>query len=183
MGRVSRAQAEEHRRQVVEAASRLFRERGVQAVGLGELMGEVGLTHGGFYRQFASKDALVAEAVAQAFAEETSYGDAGGRPAGPEGARRDLLDAYLSPAHRDDAGSGCPVAGFGADMARDEAAAAAREPYAEGVRRFARQVSADGGEDLAAVCTMVGALLLARATAGTELSDEILRAARTALDG
>lgn len=69
MGRVSQAQAQENRRQVVAAAARLFRERGVQAVSVADLMAEVGLTHGGFYRQFTSKEALLTEATVLAFAD------------------------------------------------------------------------------------------------------------------
>ncbi|MFD0522672.1 TetR/AcrR family transcriptional regulator [Paractinoplanes durhamensis] len=69
MGRVSQAQAQENRKRIVETAARLFRERGVAGVSVADVMAEVGLTHGGFYKQFASKEALVAEAVGQAFDE------------------------------------------------------------------------------------------------------------------
>ena len=166
MGRVSQAQALENRRHVVETAARLFRERGVQGVSVTDLMAEAGLTHGGFYKQFASKDALVGEAVAEAF---------GAVDADPAG----FVDRYLSPAHRDDPGGGCPAAGFGTDVAHEPPDSTAREAYAKGIAGYADLF--DG--DLAAVSMLVGAIILARATVGTELSDQILTAARDALPG
>jgi TetR/AcrR family transcriptional repressor of nem operon len=165
---------------VVAAAIRLFRERGVQAVSVADVMAAAGLTHGGFYRHFASKEALLAEAIAQAFAErDTMLGELDER--GHDQARRDFLDGYLSAAHRDDPGGGCPTAGFGADVARDGDDGVARAAYAKGVESYGRWWDGAGGEDLAAVSTLVGALFLARATAGTPVSDRILEAARAAL--
>src|ERR1700754_5116788 len=100
MGRVSQAQAQENRRKVVHTAARLFRERGIDGVSVADVMAAAGLTHGGFYRQFASKEALVAEAVAQAFAEQAE------RLTGYDNRAAFVAD-YLSPAHRDDPGPGC----------------------------------------------------------------------------
>ncbi|PRY33261.1 TetR/AcrR family transcriptional regulator [Pseudosporangium ferrugineum] len=184
MARVSQAQAQENRDRVVRTAARLFRERGVQAVSVADLMAEAGLTHGGFYKQFASKEALVAEATGRAF------GDQGARlathdhdhPGDRAAARNALLETYLSPAHRDDPGTGCPAAALGPDIGREDPQGPAREPYAHGVEQFARWMAReDGGEDLAAIATMVGAVMLARATKGTPLSERILEAAREAL--
>src|SRR3954468_13217471 len=110
MGRVSQAQAQENRKRIVETAARMFRERGIAGVSVADVMAEVGLTHGGFYKQFASKDALVDEAVGLAFTEQA------GRLAGfaeHDGGRSAFLDTYLSTDHRDDPGHGCPSAGFG----------------------------------------------------------------------
>jgi TetR/AcrR family transcriptional repressor of nem operon len=185
MGRVSQAQAEQNRQHVVDAAARLFRERGVQGVSVADLMAEAGLTHGGFYRRFASKEALVAEATGRAFDELGARltGLDEGQPGDHPAARKALVDYYLSAGHRDDAGDGCPAAGLSVDVAREGAGSPAREPYADGVEAFARWMATDGGEDLAAVSTLVGALLLARATRGTELSDRILAASRAALEG
>jgi TetR/AcrR family transcriptional repressor of nem operon len=188
VGRVSRAQAQEHREQVVAAASRLFRERGVQGVSVADLMAEVGLTHGGFYRQFASKQALLAEATTLAFTELGAQfeGHDAAHPEDHAAARQDLVDYYLSADHRDDPGHGCPTAGFGPDLGREDDTCEARTPYSEGVTAFARWMSDDpesgeDEEDLATVCTLVGAIILARATAGTDVSDDILRSARAAL--
>jgi TetR/AcrR family transcriptional repressor of nem operon len=145
------------------------------------------LTHGGFYKQFASKGALVAEAVGAAFTDRAAWLRSLTEAAGDD-ARRDFVDNYLSAAHRDDPGGGCPAAGLGVDVAREPDDSAAREAYAEGVRAYARWLHSPaapegeaGDADLAAVSTLVGAMVLARATAGTELSDQILAAARTAL--
>ncbi|MEV8503993.1 TetR family transcriptional regulator [Actinoplanes sp. NPDC051475] len=184
MARVSQAQAQENRERVVRTAARLFREHGVQGVSVADLMGAAGLTHGGFYKQFASKEALVAEAAGRAFTEHGSrLAGLAERHAGDhDAARHELLDRYLSAEHRDDAGTGCPATGFGPDMAREDPASPAREAYACGIEEFARWMAGrDGEEDLAAVATMVGALLLARATAGTPVSDRVLAAARDAL--
>ncbi|GGV49182.1 TetR family transcriptional regulator [Kitasatospora herbaricolor] len=181
MGRVSQAQAQENRARVVATASRLFREQGT-GVSVADLMQAAGLTQGGFYKQFASKEALVEEAAAHAFTELAALRteelrEHDGRP---RAARQGLIDQYLSPRHRDDAGSGCPAAALAADMARDPGQAA-RDTYTEGVREFAGWLADDPEDGLARLATLVGGLLLARATEGSELSDEILRAAHAAL--
>jgi TetR/AcrR family transcriptional repressor of nem operon len=187
MGRVSQAQAEENRQRVVETASRLFRERGTQ-VSVADLMKEAGLTHGGFYKQFASKEALVDEATAHAFAELTRrYQDGLAQHAGQRNvAQRALLDAYLSVEHRDSAADGCPAAALVTDMARagadpDRAGGEARRVYAQGVADLADWLATDDQDGTTRLCTMLGALVLARATKGSPLSEEILAAAHAAL--
>ncbi len=171
MGRVSQAQARENRERIVATAARLFRERGIAGVSVADVSAAAGLTHGGFYKQFESKEALVTEAIAYAFAEQASRLEAD--PA--------LLDGYLTVDHRDAPGVGCPTAGFAGDVARAAGGEAARQSYADGIAAYARRLGTDGEPDLAAVSTMVGALILSRATAGTELSEQILAAAKTAL--
>ncbi|WP_081238956.1 TetR/AcrR family transcriptional regulator [Streptomyces viridosporus] len=194
MGRVSQAQAEENRRRVVETASRLFREQGTH-VSVADLMKAAGLTHGGFYKQFASKEALIDEATAHAFGELVRRRDAGPgqRAGGRDDARRALVDTYLSVEHRDGAADGCPVAALATDMARGHADLEARRVYAEGVRGFAEWLGdedaagaeeAAGAEDqdgIVRLCTLFGALVLARATKDFPISEEILAAARAAL--
>ncbi|WP_030381099.1 MULTISPECIES: TetR/AcrR family transcriptional regulator [unclassified Streptomyces] len=185
MGRVSQAQARENRQRVVETASRLFREQGVH-VSVADLMKAAGLTHGGFYKQFASKEALVDEATTLAFEElARTYArgpvDESTRPGPDESARRDLIDAYLSVRHRDNAADGCPVAGLATDMARTDDSREAHRVYAEGVRGFADALATDEEDGLVRMCTMIGALTLARATKDSPLSEEILTAARRAL--
>jgi TetR/AcrR family transcriptional repressor of nem operon len=183
MGRVSQAQAQENRARVVAAAARLFREQGTD-VSVADVMKAVGLTHGGFYKQFASKEALVEEATALAFTEQRELrakqdeAHDGQRDAAQQG----LIDWYLSAEHRDCPADGCPSAGLAVDMARDENDAAARKTYAEGVGEFADWLAVDGEDDgLVRLSTMVGALLLARATRGTALSEDFLDAAHKAL--
>lgn len=194
MGRVSQQQAEENRRRVVETAARLFREKGTH-LSVADLMKASGLTHGGFYKQFASKDALIDEATAHAFAELTQLHAAGlERHAGQrDEARQALIDNYLSVEHRDNPADGCPAAALAADMAREPADSEARRVYTEGVGDFAAALAdqradeeadeeADNDADgLVRLSTMLGALVLSRATKGSHLSEEILDSARAAL--
>jgi TetR/AcrR family transcriptional repressor of nem operon len=182
MSRVSQAQAIENRRRAVAAASQLFRERGVNGISVADLMKSIGLTTGGFYKQFPSKEALVAEATQAAFGDldlllaqfDTAHAD-------HDTARGALVDFYLSAEHRDQPGTGCPTAGFAGDIAREPTTGQAREPYAAGVQDFAAWLSTDTDDGLATVATLVGAILLARATTGTELSERILESTRKAL--
>ncbi|MGW1619166.1 TetR/AcrR family transcriptional regulator [Streptomyces sp. NPDC002172] len=186
MGRVSQAQAQENRQRVVATASRMFREKGT-SVSVADLMKAAGLTHGGFYKQFASKEDLVDEAIAHAFAEQAAHSamafeedteDTGEH----EAARRTLIEDYLSVWHRDHPAEGCPVSGFAADLGREpEQAARAQQVYIGGVRNRAARLATGDDDGMAQLCTMVGALVLARATRGNPISEELLQAARTAL--
>lgn len=182
MGRVSKEQAQENRRRIVDTASRLFREQGTDGISVADLMKAAGLTHGGFYKHFDSKEALVDEATACAFDGVDALAAAGGVDGGtdPEAARRAFIDHYLSPGHRDDMAGGCPTAGLAVDMARGAAGSTARRTYAEGVAAFARRMATeeDGDDGLARLSTMVGALILARAVSGDPLSEKLLTAAR-----
>jgi TetR/AcrR family transcriptional repressor of nem operon len=185
--KVTRAQAEANRQAVVEAAGRLFREHGVKGVGLAELMGAAGLTHGGFYKQFKSKDDLVAEACGAALAEgplkwTRIVGDAGARREAPLAA---LVRHYLSPAHRDRIGEGCALAGLGPDAVRHDTNL--RRRFEDAVRAHAgvieRALPSSAGQDdaLATLSTMVGALLLARMVEDDAFSRQILDAASARL--
>src|ERR1700726_5321740 len=117
---VSREQAAENRRAIIAAATQLFRERGVDAVGLSELMKHAGFTQGGFYNHFESKEALVAEVLGSAIAEgNTKFVNIARAPVDESTtALRRYIDWYLSRAHRDDIDHGCPVAGFAGDAPR-----------------------------------------------------------------
>ncbi|MFD9125480.1 TetR/AcrR family transcriptional regulator [Kitasatospora sp. NPDC059571] len=183
MGRVSQAQAQENRRRVVATASRMFREKGT-TVSVADLMKAAGLTHGGFYKQFDSKEDLVDEAITHAFDEPGAHSPVRRPvpPTEPEATRQTLIDDYLSVWHRDHAGEGCPVSGFAADLGREpDQATRAHQVYANGVRNLAAQLATADDDGMAQFCTMVGALTLARATRGNPLSEELLQAARTAL--
>ncbi|MEU5071583.1 TetR/AcrR family transcriptional regulator [Streptomyces asoensis] len=182
MGRVSQEQARENRERVVRTASRLFREQGTH-ISVADLMKAAGLTHGGFYKQFASKEALIDEATTHAFGELAARHAA----AAEEGAggraevQRALIDAYLTAEHRDNAADGCPAAGLAQDMAREPGASEAHRAYAEGVGAFAEFLATEDEDGIVRLCTMLGALVLARATKDSPLSDEILATARAAL--
>ncbi|MEU9358766.1 TetR/AcrR family transcriptional regulator [Streptomyces sp. NPDC048301] len=182
MGRVSQAQAQANRRRVVETASRLFRERGTQ-VSVAELMKASGLTHGGFYKQFDSKEALIDEATGHAFDELGQRHREGlAQHAGHVGAaQRALIESYLSTGHRDGAADGCPAAALATDMARDHGTTEAHHAYTKGVSDFADWLTTEDQDGITRLCTMVGALALSRATKGSPLSEEILAAARDAL--
>ncbi|WP_019745978.1 TetR/AcrR family transcriptional regulator [Rhodococcus erythropolis] len=184
MGRVSQQQAEENRRRVVETAARLFREKGTH-LSVADLMKASGLTHGGFYKQFASKDALIDEATTHAFAELAQLHAAGlERHAGQrDEARQALIDNYLSVEHRDNPADGCPAAALAADMAREPADSEARRVYVEGVGDFAKALADEEHDGLVRLSTMIGALVLSRATKGSFLSEEVLVAAREELTG
>lgn len=194
--KVSRAQAEENRRTVVEAAGRLFREHGFKGVGLAELMSAAGLTHGGFYKQFKSKDELVLEACDRALIDGVDKwtriaGQAGtedAEGAGGGDALAALVHHYLSPAHRDRVGSGCALAGLGPDVVRHDPALRRRfgtaiETYAGILEQAMEAAHADAGDGgaLAALSTMVGALLLSRMVDDEALSNRILEAAQASL--
>lgn len=181
---VSRQQAAENRSAIVAAAERLFRMRGVDAVGLTELMKEAGFTQGGFYNHFKSKDALVAEVMEKAMQDRADSPNAGNLDA--------QVALYLSAAHRDNVEAGCPLSGFAGDAPR--LTDAARACYAHGLAtyldRLERMVATEGAtpaqtrrDAIAVFSEMVGALVLSRAIAGTDpaLADEILAAGRDTL--
>ncbi|QIZ00281.1 TetR/AcrR family transcriptional regulator [Streptomyces sp. S1D4-11] len=183
MGRVSQAQAQENRQRVVATASRMFREKGT-VVSVADLMKAAGLTHGGFYKQFASKEDLVDEAIVHAFEEPAAHSPVAieEHSGDHEAARRTLIEHYLSVWHRDHAGEGCPVSGFASDLGREpDQAARAQDIYVNGVRNRAARLATGDDDGMAQLCTMVGALVLARATRGNPISEELLQAARTAL--
>ncbi|WP_406010559.1 TetR/AcrR family transcriptional regulator [Streptomyces sp. NBC_00637] len=182
MGRVSQAQARENRERVVRTASRLFREQGTHT-SVADLMKASGLTHGGFYKHFASKEALIDEATAHAFGELAERRAAAGEQGAGEraAAQRALIDTYLSLEHRDNAAGGCPTAALAHDMARESGADEAHRVYTEGVGDFAEWMATDDENGITRLCTMVGALVLARATKDSPLSEEILAAAHAAL--
>ncbi|MFD9514089.1 TetR/AcrR family transcriptional regulator [Streptomyces mirabilis] len=183
MGRVSQAQAQENRQRVVATAARMFREKGT-AVSVADLMKAAGLTHGGFYKQFASKEDLIDEAITHAFGEQAAHSPVAieERAGDHEAARRTLIENYLSVWHRDHAGEGCPVSGFASDLGREpDQAVRAQDVYINGVRNRAARLATGDDDGMAQLCTMVGALVLARATRGNPISEELLQAARTAL--
>jgi TetR/AcrR family transcriptional repressor of nem operon len=189
--RLTKEQAEQNRRLIVETASRMFRLQGLENVAVADVMKESGFTHGGFYNHFKSKDDLATEAVASAFdhaaknlfknlLEDVASGN------DPQKALNAILADYLSPAHRDTSTGGCPAAAFPVDAARNgkdvqAAFAAGIESYLEifaarmdGDKREARQRA------VALLSGIVGAILLSRAVkeGQPKLSDELLSSAR-----
>ena len=179
--KVSRAEAAQNRERIIEVAARLFRERGFDGIGVAELMNFAGLTHGGFYGHFASKEDLMAQACARAL--EGSL-DALHQVAerGGGNALSAVASAYLSPAHRDRPGEGCALAALGAEAARH--GSPVRGAFTQGVHSLADRLTrllpgkskrAKRERALAIFASMVGALVLARAVDDAELSEEVLQ--------
>lgn len=173
--KVSREQMAENRTRILDTASRLFRDRGFETVTVSEVMKAAGMTHGGFYGHFSSKDDLIAQTVAHSLAP----------PAGEASDLGAYLDAYLSPYHRDRAATGCPTAGLAGLLPYQTPAA--RIAMSEGLRhqieRLAAIMPAADSDDqrtaaIGSWAAMVGAVILARATDDTALSDEILTRTR-----
>jgi TetR/AcrR family transcriptional regulator, transcriptional repressor for nem operon len=189
LGRVSRAEAAKRREQAVEHAARLFREHGFDGVTVKDVMAQLGLTSGGFYKQFESKEALAEEAVSGAFGQMIDLldGIAADHEDDRSAARSALLDTYLSAEHRDNPGAGCPAAAWGVDVARGDDKELLRDGYHDGVSRYIDRLSLfesddHGDEDrIMLLATLIGALTLARATRGTEFSDKVLETVRTRL--
>ena len=188
--KVSKQQMALNRERILDTAATLFRERGFDGIGVADLMEKAGLTHGGFYGHFASKEALMAEASARAGAQAEGVWE-GARQAGaetPAALRAAFADYYLSAGHRAAPGQGCVVAALGADAARQ--GGPVREAFTRFIRSAAERISAiSPGRNAAArrsraladYSQMVGAMVLARAVDDTALSDEILAAARERL--
>lgn len=180
--KVTREQVAEHRTRILEAAIRLFRLRGFDDVTVAEIMKAADLTHGAFYGHFASKDALIAEAIAHAVAPSPQ---ATAKPVSPA----TYADNYLSVAHRDDRTGGCTFAGLGTEAARGSPEL--RHAMTESVRRqFERFSKGAAGATphekrraaIAAWSAMIGGLVLARIVDDEKLSEEILTETRAALN-
>jgi TetR/AcrR family transcriptional regulator, transcriptional repressor for nem operon len=184
--RVSRVQAEKNRLAVIDAAARLFRERGFNGIGLDEVMKAAGLTHGGFYKQFKSKEELTVEACDRALATSVEvWAQTVKSGADPFAA---LIRSYLSNSHRDDGGKGCPLVALGADAARHSPTL--RRSFEAGIKahldvldRTMPPVSAAAARDssIAALSMMIGALLMSRVVEDKALSRRILDAAARSL--
>jgi TetR/AcrR family transcriptional repressor of nem operon len=181
--RVSREQAADNRERIVEAAAQLFRERGFEGIGVADLMKEAGLTHGGFYGHFSSKEALIAEASGRAFTQSLALWDKLAARA-PDDVLSAIAKAYLNSKHRDDPGAGCLLAALGPEVSRQ--GPAVRRTVTDYVRsacdRLATLVAgkskaARRRKAMSAYATLVGAMVMARAVDDRALSQEILDAA------
>jgi TetR/AcrR family transcriptional repressor of nem operon len=176
--RKSREEAAQTRRRIVEAASCEFRKNGIVATGLNDLMKAAGLTHGGFYKHFASKDQVVAEATTAAV-DALIEGLAAHRTINA------AVADYLSTRHRDIPASGCPLAALGSELSRSDRKArkAATAGFVRLVEILAgKSATADARRRaLVAAATMIGAMTISRMVADPELSAEILREAEKSL--
>jgi TetR/AcrR family transcriptional repressor of nem operon len=194
--RYSKEHKAETRRKILDAAGRLFKEHGYGGIGVDAIMAEVGLTAGGFYAHFPSKEALFAEAMSVALDKSDVLRRAKSRPAknlqepdrrtASRSALHNLTSSYLSRAHRDAVADGCPLPALTPDIARS--GEATRECYEGRLRQFLVQIEADlpdgltpqSDRALALIAQCVGGLMLSRAVKDGKLSDQILRACRQA---
>ena len=181
MGHSQEDKAESHDRIVRVAAAR-FREAGVDGIGVADLMKDAGLTHGGFYRHFASRDELVAEAIERALHDGGRLVDALANS--KQASLAALVDAYLSAAHRDDLATSCAVTTLAGDVARsnDRARSAYTRQVGTYLELLIRLIPPDKHRSrrtkaIAALSTLVGAVSMARAVNDERLSREILKSA------
>ena len=185
--RYSREHKQETHARIVRKASVRLREKGAHGVGVADLMKEAGLTHGGFYAHFDSREALVIEAFAYASSRSREHWRKIAEQTSPEKRLALIVDSYLTVAHRDDPGHGCTVATLGSEITRESPKT--RKAFAAELERLIDLI-ADQIPDTprkvarkratATLATMAGALVMARIAGSGELSDEILAAGREA---
>jgi TetR/AcrR family transcriptional regulator, transcriptional repressor for nem operon len=175
--------ANTHKR-IVTIAAKKFREEGLAGIGIADLMKKAGLTVGGFYKHFKSRDALVAEAIGSALEMWKDRIDAAAAD-GPRITYESLVDDYLSEAHRNYPGMGCPVSALAGDLARSDkrTRAVATRKIRDNIELLATlirdttKMDKDTARPRAVMtyCAMVGAISMARAISDKELSRDILK--------
>src|ERR1700743_655799 len=188
--RYSREHKLETHARIVKRASVRLREKGAHGIGVADLMKDAGLTHGGFYAHFDSREALVIEAFAHAMDRSTEHWRKLAERTPPEQRVAAIVDSYLTPVHRNDPGHGCAIPALSAEIAREspktrKAFAAKLEQMIDALaaqipdlpRKAARK------QAMAAIATIMGTLVLARVSGNGEFSDEILNAGREAVLG
>src|ERR1700719_5422393 len=186
--RYSREHKQETHARIVKKASVRLREKGAHGIGVADLMKEAGLTHGGFYAHFDSREALVIEAFAYAMDRGTERWRKLAEATPPEKRLATIVGSYLTAVHRDDPGNGCAIPTLGAEIARESpktrkafAAKLGRmiEMLAEQIPQVPRKAARK--QAMAAIATMMRPLVLARIAGSGEFSDEILSAGRDAV--
>jgi TetR/AcrR family transcriptional regulator, transcriptional repressor for nem operon len=188
--RYSREHKLETHARIVKRASVRLREKGAHGIGVADLMKDAGLTHGGFYAHFDSREALVIEAFAHAMDRSTERWRKLAEQTPPDQRMAAILDAYLTPAHRDDPGHGCAIPTLGAEIARESPKT--RKAFAakleEMIDALAAQIpdvprKAARKQATAMIATMMGTLVMARVAGNGEFSEEILSSGREAVLG
>lgn len=188
--RYSKEHKQETHARIVRKASVRLREKGAHGIGVADLMKEAGLTHGGFYAHFDSREALVVEALAYAMDRSMAHWRKAAEETPPEKRFATIVESYLTPLHRDDPGRGCAVPTLGAEIARESPKT--RKAFAAKLEQMIDMI-ADQLPDLprkaarkqasATLATMMGTLVLSRIAGNGEFSDEILAAGREAALG
>jgi len=183
--RYSKEHKQETRARIVRKASVRLREKGAHGIGVADLMKEAGLTHGGFYAHFDSRDALVIEAFGYAMDRSTERWRKMAEATPPEKRFASIVESYLTPLHRDDPGHGCAITSLGGEIARENPRT--RKAFAAKIDEMI-DMMADHLPDvprkaarkraIAALATMMGTLVLSRIAGSGEFSDEVLTAGR-----
>ena len=185
MGHSQEHKIKTHQR-VVRAAAKRFREKGLEGVAIADLMKEVGITVGGFYKHFDSRDHLVVEAFRAAsgpWERQLAAAESGGPPV----TYQNLIDSYLSEAHRDHPGKGCPISALAGDIARGSKPIRSllTEKVETGFKLLSNLLPQEDGagrsKAILSVVALIGAVELARAMTDPTLSREILESTRQAL--
>ncbi|WP_439374993.1 TetR/AcrR family transcriptional regulator [Bradyrhizobium sp. PMVTL-01] len=183
--RYSREHKQETHDRIVKKASVRLREKGAHGIGVADLMKEAGLTHGGFYAHFDSREALVIEAFAYAMDRSMEHWRKITGEASPEKRLALIAEAYLSALHRDNPGHGCSIPALGAEIARESPKT--RKAFAGKLDEMIEMMTdyvpnqprkAARKQAIATLATMAGTMLLARIAGSSELSDEVLKAGR-----
>jgi len=186
--RKSRAETQRTRERIIAGASATFRERGLANVSVAELMGNAGLTHGGFYAHFESRDELVAEAIRFALLQSAQRIYLSALKSGDKPGYSKLIQRYLTFEHRDHPQSGCALASLGSEVARD--GGDSRAVFSEGFKQLIDLLAQLSPEPtrkarrvhvLSVISALSGALVLARAVSDTDVSEEILGSVRKTL--
>lgn len=187
--KVSRQQAALNRERILDVAAQLFRERGFDGIGVADLMKEAGLTHGGFYGHFSSKEELIAEASARAATNTLALLSEQAERAGNDPLAA-FASGYLSSRHRDNPGTGCLLAALGPDVSRQ--GHAVRRTVTDYVRSAVdllatlvpgKSKAARRQKAIGTYATLVGAMIMARAVDDRALSQEILDAGQAWVEG
>jgi TetR/AcrR family transcriptional repressor of nem operon len=182
--RKSKQEAAATRQRIIMVAAAAFRKNGIAGTGISDLMAAAGLTHGGFYRHFDSKDQIVAEACTAAAESLVEQLAVSASRKSPQRGLKTIVENYLSAAHRDEPADGCPLAALGSEMARadERTRAAATQALLKLVGVIASQFGKTRPDvarrrALVAAATMIGALTMSRIVTDSELSAGILREA------
>ena len=188
--RYSKEHKQETHARIVRKASVRLREKGAHGIGVADLMKEAGLTHGGFYAHFDSREALLIEAFGYAMDRSMEYWRKTAAETSPEKRLATIVDSYLNTVHRDDPGRGCAVPTLGAEIVREgpkarKAFAAKLEQMIDMIAEQLPDLSPKAARKQAAsaLATMMGTLVLSRIAGSGEFSDEILSAGREAVLG
>lgn len=184
MPRMSEAEKQRSHNRILDAAAQLFRERGVEATSVADVMKAAGMTHGGFYRHFELKEDLIAAAFRHAVDDVVSGMEREEASERQERERQDYIAKYLSQAHVQDSRHGCPLAAMGTELARTQGAS--RHAGAQASDRMAallRDTSETGSDQgSATMALLMGTITLARLAGTEEEADRALEAGRTAID-